>query len=82
VRPENGIHERKIIKTTLMNSLDLNKFVLDNMQKNDTFYLMNKAFWNQWIVYSKSLKSKIPPDELAHCIDHEHNQDARFKIDN
>lgn len=54
VRPEFGAMERSIIKSTLGGHLDLNKFIIENMQKNDGFYVLNKKFWDEWCSYSKS----------------------------
>lgn len=54
VRPESGEMEKVIIKNTLGGHLDLNKFILDHMQKNDGFYVLNKKFWDEWVHYTKS----------------------------
>jgi hypothetical protein len=54
VRPESGSLEREIIKNTLGGDLDLNKFILNNMEKGDGFYILNKRFWDEWQTYSKS----------------------------
>ena len=54
MRPESGELERLVIKNTLGGHLDLNRFILENMQKNDGFYIVNKKFWDEWLSYSKS----------------------------
>lgn len=54
VRPESGMQEREIIKTTMDGSIDLNKYAVTHMQKNNCFYLMNKRFWDQWQQFTKS----------------------------
>lgn len=48
VRPESGVMEKTIIMSTLGGNLDLNKFIVENMQKNDGFYVLNKKFWDEW----------------------------------
>ena len=46
VRPKTGLLEREVIYNTLNQSLDIQKFIVEHMQKGDGFYVINKKFYD------------------------------------
>ena len=56
VRPETGVQERPIVKT-MLDQMNFVQFADMNMEKGDSFYILNKRFYDQWFDYVRS-KSK------------------------
>ena len=59
VRPETGRAERQIIESILENNLNLQDFILQNMRKNDKFFIVNKRFWDKWLDYTRSESNSL-----------------------
>jgi len=57
VQPKTEQEEQAIIENLLGGGLDWQNFILNNMKKDDIYYIVNKEFWDQWQnnIYSKSM---------------------------
>ena len=79
VRPETGRAERQIIESILENNLNLQDFILENMRKNDKFFIVNKRFWDKWLDYTRCESNS---STLLTSLETKRDKEASFKIDN
>jgi hypothetical protein len=60
LRPGYSSLEYEVINNTLDWTFDLNEYATKHMRKGDTFYIMSKKFYDDWLEFTHKKRMLLP----------------------